>query len=118
MSASKLLKLTADSCEDGNSVESWSASCCECSAAAAAAAARQQRDFTNPSALHPAFLGRWVSRHSSMAITASTVHLQGDSPCLIERLAPYCFMVEHKWGASMMTLLHSLNQVMQILLFY
>lgn len=83
MSASKLLKLTTDFADDGNSEQSWPASCCECCAAAAAVVStkhQQLRNFVNPSALHPAFLGSWASHHSSMTITATKVHLLGDSP--------------------------------------
>jgi hypothetical protein len=46
-----------------------------------------------------------------MTVTDTTVHVADDSPCLIERLAPYCFKAHHKWGSSMMTLMPSLNQV-------
>lgn len=85
MPSLKLLQV-AD-CNDNDSASLLeSCSCCECRECTVAC--QQLQHFTNPSALHPAFLGKWVSHHSEgMIIEPTTVHLCGDTPCLIERLA-------------------------------
>lgn len=111
MAAKKLVTLTTDIVDDC-SLDSWPCACSEC--LEVHAAHQQLRNFTNPSALHPAFLGHWVANHTSMDVYPTAVMLPGDSPSLIKRLSPYCFRVtlrQHKWGNSIFVLLHSLNQV-------
>lgn len=106
--------------DDSSSMIRTDPSCPGC--AAATAAMQQLQNLTNPAKQHPASIGHWGQPHADhpvefefpLVIEGDRATLYGNSPRLIERLAPDSLTINHKWGSSTFVLLPSSNQVVEV----